>query len=153
MSICGWLVSGFAKWGAWRFFSPWFLASWARSRSSTNPTFYTDFSPLLDFSGSTGFGTWTIFVHLFWATCRFFSIFQLFWMLERFCLWILYTLFTLVLLRHQGGVFYYCGPSILYLPFVPLRQKGGVYVWFGLGLYFFIWSSDFCPRMAKGGVC
>jgi hypothetical protein len=28
-----------------------------------------------------------------------------FWILERFCLWILYTLFNLVLLRHQGGVF------------------------------------------------
>jgi hypothetical protein len=47
---------------------------------------------------------------------------------RRFCLWILYTLFTLVLLRHQGGVFCYCGLSILCLPFVPLRQKGGVYV-------------------------
>jgi hypothetical protein len=41
---------------------------------------------------------------------------------------VLYTLFTLVLSRHQGGVFYYCGLSILCLPFVPLRQKGGVYV-------------------------
>lgn len=48
------------------FFSPWFPASWARSRSSTNPAFYTDFSPLLDFSGSAGFGTWRIFVpHLY----------------------------------------------------------------------------------------
>jgi hypothetical protein len=46
-----------------------------------------------------------IFVPLFWATCRLFSSFLLFWILERFCLWILYTLFTLVLLRHQGGVF------------------------------------------------
>jgi hypothetical protein len=64
-------------------------------------------------------------VPLFWATCRLFSIFLLFWILERFCLWILYTMFTLVLLRHQGGVFYYCGFSILCLPFVPLRQKGG----------------------------
>jgi hypothetical protein len=70
-------------------FSPWFPASWARSRSSTNPAFYTDFSPLLDFSGSTGFGTWRIFVPLFWATCRLFSIFLLFWILERFCMWIL----------------------------------------------------------------
>jgi hypothetical protein len=31
--------------------NPWFSASWARSRSSTNPAFYTDFSLLLDFSG------------------------------------------------------------------------------------------------------
>jgi hypothetical protein len=71
------------------FFSPWFPASWARSRSSTNPIFYTDFSPLLDFRGSAGFGTWRISAPLFWATCRLFSIFLLFWILERFCLWIL----------------------------------------------------------------
>jgi hypothetical protein len=68
------------------------------------------------------------FVPLFWATCRLFSIFLLFWIIERFCLWILYTLFTLILLRHQGGVFYYYGLSILCLLFVPLRQKGRVYV-------------------------
>jgi hypothetical protein len=37
----------------------------------------------------------------------------------------LYTLFTLVLLRHQGGVFYYCGLFVLRLPFVPLREKKG----------------------------
>jgi hypothetical protein len=70
-------------------FRPWFPASWARSRSSTNPAFYTDFSPLLDFSGSAGFGTWRIFVPLFWATCRLFSIFLLFRILERFFLWII----------------------------------------------------------------
>jgi hypothetical protein len=40
-------------------------------------------------------------------------------------------------LRHQGGVFYYYGLSILCLPFVPLRQKGGLYVSFGLEMYFF----------------
>jgi hypothetical protein len=39
----------------------------ARSRSNTNPAFCTAFSPLLDFSGSAGFGTWRIFVPLFWA--------------------------------------------------------------------------------------
>jgi len=44
------------------------------------------FSPLLDFSGSIGFGTWRIFVPLFWATCRLFSRFLLFWILECFCL-------------------------------------------------------------------
>jgi hypothetical protein len=91
---------------------------------------YTVFSPLLDISGSAGFGTWRIFVPLFWATCRLFSSFLLFWILEPFCLWILYTLFTLVLLRYQGGVFWYCGLSILCLPFVPLRQKWRVYVSF-----------------------
>jgi len=117
MSICGSPGLGFAKSSDRRFFSPWFSASGARSRSSTNPAFYMVFSPLLDFSGSTGFGTWRIFVPLFWATCRLFSIFLLFWIIERFCLWILYTLFTFVLLRHQRGVFYYCGLSILCLPF------------------------------------
>jgi len=84
------------------------------------------FSPLLDFSESAEFDTWRIFIPQFWATCKLLSIFQLFWILEHFCLWILYTLFTPVLLRHQGGVFYCCGFSILCLPFVLLRQKGGV---------------------------
>jgi hypothetical protein len=37
----------------------------------------------------------------------------------------IYTMFTLVLLRHQEGAFYYCGLSILCLPFVLLRQKRG----------------------------
>jgi len=45
-------------------------------------------------------------------------------------------MFTLVLLRHQGGVFYYYGLSILCLPFVHLRQKWGVYVSFGPEMYF-----------------
>jgi len=40
---------------------------------------------------------------------------------------ILYTMFTLVLLRHLKGVFYNCSFSILYLPFVLLRQKWGVF--------------------------
>jgi hypothetical protein len=30
--------------------------------------------------------------------------------------------------------------------------KMGSNFFFGLGFYFH-WSSDFCPRMAKGGVC
>jgi hypothetical protein len=65
----------------------------------------------------------------------------------------LYYSVSRVLLRPLGGVifmtvsFYY---SIL--PFVPLRQKGGV---------IFILDREciskpvkyFCPRMAKGGVC
>jgi hypothetical protein len=46
--------------------------------SSSNPARYTVFSPLLDFSGSAGFGTWRIFVPLFWATCRLFSSFHCF---------------------------------------------------------------------------
>jgi hypothetical protein len=56
-----------------------------RIRSSSNPAFYTVFSPLLDFSGPAGFGTWRIFVPLFWATCRLSSSFLLFWILELFC--------------------------------------------------------------------
>jgi hypothetical protein len=97
-------------------------ASGAKSRSSSNPAFCTTFF----FSGSAGFGTWRIFVPLFSATYRLFSIFLLFLNFRTFCLWILYILFTLILLRHQGRVFYYCGLSILCLPFVSLRQKGGV---------------------------
>jgi hypothetical protein len=100
-----------------------------------------------------GFGTWRIFVPLFWDTCRLFSIFLLFRILEHFCLWILYTLFTLVLLRHQGEVFYYCGLSKLCLPFVPLRQKRGSIYLFWTENVFLTRSSDFCPRMAKWGVC
>jgi hypothetical protein len=72
---------------------------------SSNPTFYKVLTPLLDLSGLAGFGTWRIFVPLFWATCILFSSFLLFWILERFCLWILYTLFSIVLLRYQGRVF------------------------------------------------
>jgi hypothetical protein len=64
----------------------------------------------------------------------------------------MYTLFTLVLLRDQGGVFYYCGLSILCLSFVPLRQKREVIFYLDRDC-FFTWSSDFCPRMAEGGVC
>jgi len=70
-------------------FSPWFPAFGARGRSSTNPALNTVCSLLLDFSGSVGFGTWRIFVPLFWATCRLFSSFLLFRILEFFCVWIL----------------------------------------------------------------
>jgi hypothetical protein len=66
------------------------------------------------------------------------------------CLWILYTLFTLVLLRHQGGVSYVCGFLLLYLPFVLFRQKGGVL--FLDRICIFNQLSDFCSRMVKGGV-
>jgi len=88
-----------------------------------------------------------------WATCSLFSIFLLFRILECFCVWILYTLFTLVLFRHQGGVFYYCGLFKLCLPFVPLRQKRGSIYLFWTGNVFLTRSSDFCPRMNKWGVC
>jgi hypothetical protein len=82
------LVQALQNQSDWRLFSPWLPASGARSRSSTNPA-VTDFSPLLDFSGSAGFGIWRISVPLFWATYRLFSSFLLFWILERFCIWIL----------------------------------------------------------------
>jgi hypothetical protein len=74
-----------------------------------------DFFPLLDFSGLAGFGTWRIFCssllgHL--QTLLYFG-FRMFLSMD------IITLFTLVLLRHLGGVifgFYYY--SIL--PFVLL---------------------------------
>lgn len=70
----------------------------------------------------------------FWATCRLFSTFLLFLDFRTFCLWIFYTLFTLVLLRHQGGVV--GGFSLLCLPFLLLRQKIGVFFFFGPRMYF-----------------
>jgi len=84
------------------------------------------------FSGSTGFSVLRSFSSLYllfyklliiWAFCSF--------LFPVFGLWncnfgILYTLFTLVLLRHLGGVFYNYSFSMLYLPFVLLRQKGRV---------------------------
>jgi hypothetical protein len=146
MSICEKPGSGFSKTRDWRFFCPWFLASKGRSRSNTNLAFCTAFSPLLDFNGSARFGTWRIFVPLFWATCRLFSIFLLFWVLEHFCLWILYTLFTLVLLKHQGEVFFGCGFSYSVLPFVLLWQKGDVYISFWTGNVFLTGQVIFVPK-------
>jgi hypothetical protein len=43
-------------------FSLWYPASRARSQSSTNLAYCTDFSPSLAFNGLAGFGTWMIFV-------------------------------------------------------------------------------------------
>jgi hypothetical protein len=111
-------------------FSPWFLASWAWSRSSTNPAFYTDFSPLLDFSGSAGFDTWSL-GHL--QTLLYFPIvlnFRTFLFVDNI------TLFTLVLLRSiRGVIFVVFGFYYSVLSFVPLWQKGGVIFIFGPGLY------------------
>jgi hypothetical protein len=65
--------------------------------------------------------------------------------------WTNITLFTLVLLRPLGGViFVMVGFHYSILPFVTKR-----------GSNFYFWtgnvipnrSSDFCPKMAKGGVC
>jgi len=134
----------------WNFSVYGFPASRASSRSSPNPAFYTVFSPLLDFSGWAGFGTWRIFVPLFWATCRLFSSFLLFWILEPFCLWTLYTLFTLVLLRHQWGLFYYCGPShTLFYP-LSLWDKRGSICLFWTGNVFLTGLVIFVPEWPNG---
>jgi uncharacterized membrane protein len=60
------------------------------------------------------------------------------------CVDFIYSVYTCPV-ETSRGVFYYCGLFILCLPLVPLRQKWGVYVWFG--------PSDFRPKMAKWGVC
>jgi hypothetical protein len=63
------------------------------------------------------------------------------------------TLFTLVLLRHQGGVFYYCGPyHTLFYP-LSLCDKKGEYMLVLDWECIFNLSCDFCPKMAKWGVC
>jgi hypothetical protein len=80
-----------------------------------------DFSPVLDFTGSAGFDTWRIYVPLFWATCRLFFIFLLFWTFRTFLSVDIITLFNLVLLRHLGGVIFGVFPfSYSVLPFIPL---------------------------------
>jgi hypothetical protein len=63
------------------------------------------------------------------------------------------TLFTLVLLRNQGGVFYYCGPCHTLFYSLSLCDKNGEYMLVLDHECIFNRSSDFCPRMAKWGVC
>jgi len=49
----------------------------------------------------------------------------------------------------------YCGFSnTLFYP-LSFRDKKGEYflIWTWTGIVFLTLSSDFCPRMAKGGVC
>jgi len=60
-------------------------------------------------------------------------------------------LFTLLFLRHLGGVIFGFS-SYSVLPFVLLWQKGGVIFYLERDCIFNR-SSDFCPRMAKWGVC
>jgi hypothetical protein len=64
------------------------------------------------------------------------------------------TLFTLVLLRPLGGVIFiyslFLLPCFTLCPFVTKRGSN-FYSW--TGNVFPNRSSDFCPRMAKGGVC
>jgi hypothetical protein len=112
-------------------FSLWYSASRARSRSSTNLAYCKDLSLSLAFSGSVGFGTWRIFVLSLLVVLQTFDYLgylhtllyypYYFWILELLYLWFLYTLFAIVLLGHQGGVFFKCNFSILCLPFVFLR--------------------------------
>jgi hypothetical protein len=56
------------------------------------------------------------------------------------------TLFTLVVQRHLGGVFFF------HYSILPFVTKMGVIVDLDRDCIFNR-SSDFCPRMAKGGVC
>jgi len=84
----------------------------------------------------------------FSATSKLFSIFLLFLDFRTYCLWIFYTLFTLILLRHQGGVF--DGFSILCLPFVLLRQKGGVFFVLDWESIFKTGQVIFVPEWPKG---
>jgi hypothetical protein len=111
--------------------------------------FCTAFSLLLDFSESTGFGTWRIFVPLFWVTCRLFSTFLLFWIIERFfsvdfiysiypcqvetsrgsilLMWSFYTMFTLCPFETKRGSICLIWTGIVFLTgqviFVPEWPK------------------------------
>jgi len=56
--------------------------------------------------------------------------------------------FTIILVVSN---FSNCGFSlILYLPFAILRQKGGVFLIFGLGMYFQTGQMMFVPEWPKG---
>jgi len=83
-----------------------------------------------------GFDTWRIFVPLCWATCRLFSILLLLWILESFLSVDIITLFTLVLLRHWGGVIVVWFFSLLCFTLCPFVTKRGSNFWFGPGMYF-----------------
>jgi hypothetical protein len=108
------------------YFSLWFPASGARSLSSTNPAFCTDFSPLLAFSGSAEFGTWRIFVPLFWATCRLFSIIPIVLDFRTFLFVnFLYSVYPCPVETSRGSILWLWF-SYSVLPFALLRQKGGV---------------------------
>lgn len=60
------------------------------------------------------------------------------------------TLFTLVLLRHQGGVFYYCGPCHTLFYSLSLCDKKGEYMLVLDRECFFNRSSAFVPEWPKG---
>jgi hypothetical protein len=76
------------------------------------------------------------------------------------CFWIFVNFITLDFLYYiylcpvetlRGSIFN-CDFSILCLPFLLLRQKGRVFLFLGRECIF-NWSSDFCPKMVKEGVC
>jgi hypothetical protein len=60
------------------------------------------------------------------------------------------TLFTLVLLRHQGGVFYYCGPCHTLIYPLSLRDQKGEYMLVLDRECIFNRSSIFVPEWPKG---
>jgi len=117
------------------------------------------FLSVIWFSGSTGFGSLSIFVP---PSISYFTNFWLFGLFIVFPfpmvgLWncnfgILYTLFTLVLLRHLGE--YFRIVVFLYIVYhLFFLNKNGEYLYFWTGNVFLNRKSDFYLRMAKGGVC
>jgi hypothetical protein len=83
-----------------------------------------------------GFDTWRIYVPLCWATCRLFFILLLLWILKSFLTVDIITLFTLVLLRHWGGVIIVWFFSLSCFTLCPFVTKRGSNFWFGPALYF-----------------
>jgi hypothetical protein len=65
------------------------------------------------------------FLFLSFGPCRLFSIFLLFWFLKSFLSVDIITLFTLVLLKHQGGVLYCAVLVILCFTLCPSVTKMG----------------------------
>jgi hypothetical protein len=81
-----------------------------------------------------------------------FSLFPIVLDFRKFLSVDIITLFTLVLLRPLGGVIVVWFFSLLYFTLFPFVTKRGSN--FDLDRdCIFNRSSDFCPRMAKGGVC
>jgi hypothetical protein len=90
---------------------------------------------------------------------EFFLYFVVFLLFETFGLyfamlnlWTNITLFTLVLLRPLRGVIFIAVFFTLFYP-LSLCHKKGESFYFWTENVFPNRSSDFCPRMAKGGVC
>jgi len=103
----------------------------ARSRSSTNPSFCTDFSPSLAFNGLAGFGTWRIFVPLFWATCRLFSIIPIFFGFWNVfvCKFYIYSIYPYPVETSRGSIFLLWSFYTLFT-LCPFETKRGEYISF-----------------------